>query len=491
MSWWCAIAAFENRLSMRVPRNIKLLGLLPLLWSGLAAIGVGWLFWDHGYDDPYITYRYAVNLARGAGFVYNVPERVLSTTTPFYTLVLAGVGLAGLNVPIASNLIGCLSLAVGGLAIWRLGQEWQAPLIGLAGLLLYPTFPLLITTLGAETALYLALILCGFLACAREQFGRAALLLALATLTRADGVLAALAAGLFVVLVLRRWPWRPLMIYCMVLLPWFVFAQLYFGALLPATLAAKQQQGQMAASRGFLDGLALQTQSYWSIPLFRLHGVLAAAGLPAVLVRQRHWLLLLVWNLLYLLGYSILGVSGYFWYYAPLVIGFVVLVGVGITMAHRFVERQGGPRWAAAVVAALLLVLCAAQLSTLIVLQRMPDSRLAIYRTVGEWLHDQTPIDASVGTLEVGIIGYYAQRRMIDFAGLIQPETARRLTASTTYQDAALWAVHQFHPNYLVLQERSFPGVERDAGVVSSCHNVETFISPTYAYRLAIYQCVW
>jgi hypothetical protein len=491
MNWWCAIAVFESRSSMGVSRTAKLLNALPLLWSGLAAIVIGWLFRDHGYDDPYITYRYAVNLAHGAGFLYNASERVLSTTTPLYTLVLAGVGLIGLDIPLTSNAIGCFSLAVGGLAIWQLGQEWQAPLVGVAGLLLYPTFPLLISTLGAETTLYLALILCGFLACAREQLGRAAVLLALATLTRADGALAALVSGLFVVLVLRRWPWRVLALYCAVLVPWFVFAQLYFGALLPATLAAKQQQGQMLVSRGFLDGLALQAQNYWDIPLFRLHFALVAVGLLAVLAGQRRWLLLLGWNLLYLLGYTVLGVSGYFWYYAPLAIGFVVLVGLGVTAVHQFVERHGGARWAAAVVVALLLVVCAAQLSTLIALRRMPDSRLAIYRTIGEWLHDHTLVDDSVGTLEVGIIGYYAQRRMIDFAGLIQPETAQHLTATATYQDAALWAIQHFRPDYLVLQERSFPVIETDADVMASCHNVETFTSPGYSYRLAIYQCGW
>ncbi|MFL5807649.1 MAG: hypothetical protein ACJ8CR_38720 [Roseiflexaceae bacterium] len=476
---------------MNVSRSIKLLGYLPLLWTGLAAIVLFWLFWDYGYDDPYITYRYAANLARGAGFVYNVSERVLSTTTPLYTLLLAGAGLAGLDVPLASNAIGCLSLALGGLALWQLGQEWQTPLAGMAGLLLYPTFPLAITTLGAETTLYLALILFGFLACAREQFGRAAVLLALATLTRADGVLAAAAAGIYVLLVARAHPWGAAAIYCALLLPWFVFAWIYFGSPLPVTLAAKQQQGQMVISRSFLDGLVMQLRSYWGLPLFRLHFVLAAVGLLFVLARRRRWLLLLGWNVLYVLGYIVLGVSGYFWYYAPLVIGFAALAGLGVTAAQRFVERRGGPRWAAAVGAALLLVLCVAQVSTLISLRRVRDSRLAIYRTVGEWLHDRIPADASVGTLEVGIIGYYAQRRMIDFAGLIQPETALRLTATTTYQDAALWAVQHFHPDYLVLQERLLPALEADVAVTTSCHTVETFAKPGYSYRLAIYQCVW
>src|SRR5688500_20409515 len=46
-------------------------------------------------DDPYITYRYATNLASGKGFVFNEGEHVQSTTTPLFTLMLAGAGVAG------------------------------------------------------------------------------------------------------------------------------------------------------------------------------------------------------------------------------------------------------------------------------------------------------------------------------------------------------------------------------------------------------------
>ncbi|HEC35405.1 MAG TPA: hypothetical protein ENI39_02600, partial [Anaerolineae bacterium] len=42
-------------------------------------------------DDAYITFRYARNLVEGRGFVYNLGERVLGTTTPLYTLLLSGL----------------------------------------------------------------------------------------------------------------------------------------------------------------------------------------------------------------------------------------------------------------------------------------------------------------------------------------------------------------------------------------------------------------
>ena len=44
-------------------------------------------------DDAYITFRYARNLLAGNGFVFNPGERVLGTTTPLFTLILAAAAL--------------------------------------------------------------------------------------------------------------------------------------------------------------------------------------------------------------------------------------------------------------------------------------------------------------------------------------------------------------------------------------------------------------
>ena len=48
-------------------------------------------------DDTYIKYRYAANIATGHGFVYNIGERVLGTTLPLFTLLLAAMGSSVLD----------------------------------------------------------------------------------------------------------------------------------------------------------------------------------------------------------------------------------------------------------------------------------------------------------------------------------------------------------------------------------------------------------
>ena len=57
------------------------------------------------FEDAYITYRYAANLAAGDGFVFTPGERVLGTSNPFYTLLLAA--LAALLLALGLSAAGC------------------------------------------------------------------------------------------------------------------------------------------------------------------------------------------------------------------------------------------------------------------------------------------------------------------------------------------------------------------------------------------------
>lgn len=466
--------------------------LLAAAWAALTAIALFAAFYQRAFDDPFITYRYSANLAAGRGFVYNAGERVLSTTTPLYTILLAFVRLAGLDLPLVSNAIGCASIAAGGWALWGLGRTWEVPVMGSAALVLYPIFPLLITTLGAETTFYVALILWGILFYARQRYFAAAAALALAALTRADGILVALVLAVDFLL-LRRGPipWRAVALYSVFGLAWASWSWSYFGSPFPVTLMAKRQQGRLMISQSFLEGAIALVAGYWRQPFYRLHFALAAIGLGALLLRHRRCWLLPGWSLLYFLAYVALGVSRYYWYYAPLVAGTIPVIALGIAALHDLSVRYAGRKAAMLLAVGLVLLAPVPQLQALNRVRQANDQRVAIYQEVGEWLQANTPTSASVGTLEVGIIGYYADRRMIDFAGLIQPETAMQLTPTTTYEDAAVWAVHRFQPNYLVLQDGLFPRLEQDQAVVDACREQARWSDQVYPFQLVLYQCAW
>jgi hypothetical protein len=291
-------------------------------------------------------------------------------------------------------------------------------------------------------------------------------------------------------------PWKAGLVFLALLLPWVVYAWLNFGSPLPVTLAAKQQQALMQISQSFPAGFATTFKPYtrhwpywveaafamlgFSWVLYRLALRKKGSPAPAVLIEANSPVLLLAWSGLYFFAYSALGVSRYFWYYAALVPAFLAMAGVGINLSLEFLiafldaRRQRAdprpmikmspkaPRSLAIVIwAILVLPLAAYQLNGVWRVQRQPERRITVYQMIGNWLEQNTPPGASVASLEVGAIGYYAQRPMLDFAGLIQPEVAKQFSAETSYEEAALWAVEKYQPEYLALGQNDFPLLEQ------------------------------
>ena len=452
------------------------------------------------YDDPFITYRYARNFANGFGFVYNYGERVQSTTTPLFTILLAGISLFWDNIPKLANLIGALSLGLGAIFIWDLAQTWQTPVVGWISLLIYPSFPLLFTTISSETPLYLAFCLGTFAFYAKKDYSFTAILAALATLTRPDGVLVPVILGIHYLLFIKKpIPWKAIILFLVPTLVWFTFAWIYFGSPLPVTLAAKQHQESMAISQSFAQGFITTAKPYTNQWQYIYALVFAAFGLIFSVFQHRTWLLYLIWPVLYFIAYALLDVSRYFWYYAPLVPGFVVAFGLGINSAQKLWQRISIPyqtldNWRSIQFVLLPLILVTpllySQVDVLINSWGRVDARYAIYRAIGEWLTANTPEDATIGVLEVGIIGYYAKRPMVDFAGLLQPLTSQQIDVDTTYIDLTKWAIEYYKPNYIVLHSNWIPEFE-NSYLTEKCQIIKYFNGSEYEFDLSldIYAC--
>jgi hypothetical protein len=473
-----------------------------IVYLGISISLIFAAFSNWAYDDPFITYRYAYNLAHGLGFVYNPGERVLSTTTPLFTFLLAPFSGLHFDLPKVAVFLGAVSIVTGGLFLWFLAATWGNPRVGWAGLALYSTFPLIYATLGSETPLYITFCLGSLMFYARSKYNWTALFCALATLTRPDGVLVPVILVIeFLLRAHRPVPWKSVFIFLGLTLPWFIFAWIYFGSPLPVTLAAKQRQGAMAISLPFASGFLYWARSYARYWYYWVEAALALIGLIYATWRERRWLLLLVWTMVYFLAYSILGVSRYHWYYAPLVPGFIISTGIGVYIVAAFLSSILKEKFIFQSRATLnylltgiffvgILGFSIGQGYSLVKLQKSPDNRFSIYREIGIWLRQNTPPDALVGTLEVGIIGYYSQRPMLDFGGLIQPAVRQQLTPTAVYADVARWATQHYQPEYLVLHSGAFPDVEKGYAK-NHCQIVRNFPKDAYGFTtdMDIYKC--
>ena len=147
------------------------------------------------YDDAYITYRYAIHLARGEGLVFNVGERTDAASSFSFTLLLALLYRIGLHdLATVSEAIGIASTGLTAGVVFHassgLARTWLAP-AAMALLAGYHGFLSGWAASGMETPFY---TLAATALIARLVFGRktdawTACLACLVALTRVEGLL--------------------------------------------------------------------------------------------------------------------------------------------------------------------------------------------------------------------------------------------------------------------------------------------------------------
>lgn len=183
-------------------------GLSLAIWGALAplaafavwrALQLAWLS-----DDSFLSARYAENLARGLGLVYNAGERVEGYTNPLWTLWMATAARGGASPLLAAQAAGIaayIGLAgVLSLAAWRRARSGPGVFVPLAaGLVLISDDFHVWATGGLETMAFTylgvhALLLTRRPAPTPARSIAAGALFALLVLTRLDGILLA-AAG--------------------------------------------------------------------------------------------------------------------------------------------------------------------------------------------------------------------------------------------------------------------------------------------------------
>ena len=433
-------------------RLYTLAGLFWLLLAVPFVASVG----DRALDDLWVTYRYAGNLLAGDGLVYdpggNASERVFGTTAPGHALLLAAVAfLTRLPVPWAGTLVTAAALwATAMLLLVEGAARRRVPESLAAGTLLVAGRYAWIHN-GAEAHVVTALLVAAAVL-GRRRPAVAGLLAGLAVWCRPDAGLAVGILGVLLWFEGRRLPWRYGVAGAATILAGFGAAWVWFGTPLPTTLAAKRSHvtfmpGTWQGGWGiFAPAFRQLRQSYLGAaagPFVALgaagQGVLLAAGGRARRLLAANALALAV-------AYPLLGVPFYTWYSLPVVAallyGVVDLAGALARASGRRVAawtarrrtadraRRRAPRLAAAAVAAALLA-PVAPAAVVAAWQHaatpFPAVRYHLYHRTAEWIRERTPPDARLATVEVGVLGYYAERPLVDLLGLVTPRSIERI----------------------------------------------------------------
>lgn len=481
----------------------------PLLFVAallcFAVVGVFVLGTHQGIrtDDEYITYQCARNLALGHGLVFNVGERYLSTSAPFYAVILAVLGKFDVDaIPGISIGISFLSLLAISAAFLAFGDAMGKPWFGfLAGLFCLP-MPAVWYAIGFEVLPQIACTLWGFYFFLRARDARrpayaAAVLLAVATLLRPDGILGAGAVVLWllasvlknssadaaksnaegalaevrtfvrefrlrVALESRSVSLKMIGLYASLLVFAAALTALYYGSSLPGTKDAKAAQADSRHWNSFLTG-----GQVWFLQKFPrdypvilvLYGL---AFLGCVFLPRRPRVVLLVgWTCLHTLAFKVGHLPFYPWYYAPEGIGVAVLAALGLS---ELVARRNAMvvvRWAAAGIA----LFASWHITSGLLDGLSGDARSyprtfpqdVLYPRAADWIVKNTQPTDRIGYYEIGLLAWYTQRRFVDPLGLCTPgqaDNVRRAAFDGAYR--------QFEPEWILKFQRSGQVLEKD-----------------------------
>lgn len=376
------------------------------------------------FDDSFIGFRYADNLGRGRGLVFNPGERVEGYTCLLWVLLLAAVARAGLDVVAWSHFLGAAAAAATVVVTAALATRLVPPsprwarLVAPILLATHPAFALWAGS-GMETALFALLVSGATLAWVRDPGGAASgVLLALGAMTRPEGVLwgAAFAAdqlrhGL------RRWAWLAAAV--VLLLPQQLWRLAYYGYPLPNTFYAKVGGG-VAALGGGLDYLTASLGPGGGAIL----GALAALGIAADRSHRALWL-----TLLGLVAAYVVWVGGDVFpmhrFLVPVLPVVTALAAAGVAAAWERLGRRTASM-GLAFVGVGLVFLYARELERAEFTAAASTRLCIVARGVAGYLARATGPEEPIAAMGVGVLAYYGDRPVVDMLGLTDVHIAHR-----------------------------------------------------------------
>ena len=403
-------------------------------------------FWSNGFDDAFITYRYADNLVAGRGLVFNPGERVEGTSTFLFTIMLSAVMAFGAEPHLWARIFGGASFGLLVVVTYALarrlcpGPGRRTLSLGAAALVAAASPLAFYSTSGLETDLFALLLAWALLLQIKKTRGWA-FAWGLVALARPEGAaFAALCIGIEWVCDLveersfvraSRGAAGHLIRFLAVFGPLLVFRVAYYGELLPNSVIAKG--GFLQAHRGasFVAWLNYLWTGYGAMIFRRFIDVwgpvllLAPIGVVLAAGRRRATALLagIVTGSYLLCVWDEGDWMGRYRLLTPAIAPLAVLLVLGLrSLLIAPAPLWGRLSWRGRPAVSMLLSVAVIAWS----FNRLYYERH--YRNPYAGNDYLTPIGKNLGAVMqpadtlatdmVGIVGYYSRMRMIDVMGL-------------------------------------------------------------------------
>jgi hypothetical protein len=383
-------------------------------------------------DDAWIHQTYARNLALRGEFAFVPGQPSAGSTSPLWTGLLAMGYLAHIDYHVWTYALGVTLLALNAWLVYRLVLRFwpRASAAALAaGLLVTVEWHLAWSAgSGMETLLFSACALVVFVLDWPAHASLIGLFAGLAVLTRPDGL------SLAPVLAARAWlsgerSWRAalraLFGFGLLVIPYLVFNARLSGSPWPNTFYAKQAEYAVLRSQPLWSRLA----KVGALPFIGALALLVPAIVGAAwrAARSRRWevWICLGWVLALVGAYALrLPVTYQHGRYEVPVVPVLMAVGAGGLAeaarpgSSRFLARVASRTWLAAVAALAAGFWLQGALAYQADVQIIETEMVASAR----WISAHTATDALVAAHDIGALGYFGGRPVLDMAGLVSPQ---------------------------------------------------------------------
>ena len=390
-------------------------------------------------DDAFITFRYVRNIITGQGFVFNIGERVLGTTTPLYTLYLAIVGKTGLDFILVGKLTNIVADTAGVVLLFvivsRVYNRLSAWVVAL--FILVSPYNLQFSASGMETGIYTFLILFVLYLYEQGQFKLMVLIGGGLVLVRPDGLLALVVIAIFWLVDGKdlKDGIKYAFLIGLIMLPWFTFATLYFGSPISQSITAKALTYRSSVPVEWIKNLWIIFSQRGGLGGSLLILMLLATGSISVFSRQslRPLRIYLIWMILYIATYTFFQSGRFGWYYTPIM---PILYTLGVIGGAEWFEQfrrfksmtvimQSNLRYVLAGIffMAIFVTSGISVYSAWQVANREVAFEEIIWQPLGLCIRDNSSPDAAVALESIGGVGWYSERYIWDEGGLVSTKT--------------------------------------------------------------------
>jgi hypothetical protein len=471
---------------------------------GIVYMGSEWMSLSHGFGFPtdlaWVRVVFARSLATGHGLAFSSGPPVAGVAAPSWIASLAFFGFLSGDFILAAKVLGVLSVILAALLAWaivlRLVEDWRFAF--LAGLLVVINPLLGAQALGGTEGpfagmLVLAVVYWQTVGWEGPRWSRivSAFAVALGALARPELFLLLPLAFLdrWLIAALHARPGRQVPTALLrsvpeaagavlIMLP-YALHNLRFGGFWQRPEVALRALPPLAWSKAVLAVLWANSPAVLVLAVLGL----VVAAMSAARARTDHPSFLPV-----ALPAALLLLPGFLWpdmsgeaaaTAAGCLTPLVVVLGVaGLMVPYRFFQRTAeaastrGARLAfAGLIGLFVIALCgftawghrAAWRQYGDHIKRIADLQVAL----GEWAAQHLPPDASIASREVGALGYFSGKRMIDLGGTTSPKGMTYLRRSGAFDSNLLAFMQEVQPSHLVIRGGDIPDLARRPDIVA------------------------